>query len=142
MKEVLLLSSMKHSNIVPYKESFVEQDKGLVILIMEYCECKFHVLIIFSWGSGCTNRRDDQDEKDLYGALNNELAQPNLLSTRLFGKQKNHTPGLKASEYLHIWRLDQDRRLRYFKDSRIQKLHRDRVRQRRNPLLHRSRDID
>ena len=47
MKEVSLLSSMKHPNIVPYKDSFVQQDRDLVILIMEYCECKFPVLIIF-----------------------------------------------------------------------------------------------
>ena len=47
LKEVDLLSSMEHSNIVPYKDSFFQQDKGLVILIMEFCECKFPVLIIF-----------------------------------------------------------------------------------------------
>ena len=47
LKEVDLLSSMQHPNIVPYKDYFVQQDKGLVILIMEYCECKFPVLIIF-----------------------------------------------------------------------------------------------
>ena len=47
LKEVDLLSSMKHSNIVPYKDYFVQQDKGLVILIMEYCRCKFPVLITF-----------------------------------------------------------------------------------------------
>jgi serine/threonine protein kinase len=41
---------MKHPNILPYKECFVQQDKGLVILIMEYCECKFFALIIFLAG--------------------------------------------------------------------------------------------
>ncbi len=43
LKEVELLRSMKHPNIVPYKDHFVQEDKGLVILIMEYCECKFPV---------------------------------------------------------------------------------------------------
>ena len=43
LKEVELLRSMQHPNIVPYKDFFVQQDKGLVILIMEYCECKFPV---------------------------------------------------------------------------------------------------
>jgi serine/threonine protein kinase len=47
LKEVELLSSMQHPNIVPYKDFFVQQDRGLVILIMEFCECKFPVLIIF-----------------------------------------------------------------------------------------------
>jgi serine/threonine protein kinase len=41
---------MQHPNIVPYKDYFVQQNKGLVILIMEYCECKFPVLIIFLAG--------------------------------------------------------------------------------------------
>ena len=47
LKEVSMLSSMQHPNIVPYKDFFVQQDRGLVILIMEFCECKFPVLIIF-----------------------------------------------------------------------------------------------
>ena len=37
---------MKHANIVPYKDCFVQQDKSLVILIMEYCECKLPYVII------------------------------------------------------------------------------------------------
>ena len=131
---------MKHPNIVPYKDSFVEQDKGLVILIMEYCECKFTVLIIFSWGSGWPYRRDDQVATDLSGGSNNELAQTNLLSTRLLRKRKDHTPRLKAREYLHIRRPDQDRRLRSFKDSWILKVHQDEVLE-RNPLLHGTRNI-
>jgi serine/threonine protein kinase len=47
LKEVALLFSMKHPNIVPYKDYFVQQDKGLLVLVMEYCECKFPVFIIF-----------------------------------------------------------------------------------------------
>ena len=47
LKEVVLLSSMDHPNIVPYKGSFYQQEKGLVILIMEYYECKFPIFIIF-----------------------------------------------------------------------------------------------
>ena len=47
LKEVNLLFSMKHPNIVPYKDYFVQQDKGLLVLVMEYCECKFPVFIIF-----------------------------------------------------------------------------------------------
>ena len=47
LKEVELLRSMQHPNIVPYKEYFVHQEQGLLILIMENCECKFPVLIIF-----------------------------------------------------------------------------------------------
>jgi serine/threonine protein kinase len=47
LKEVDLLLKMKHPNIVPYKDYFVQQDKGLLILVMEYCECKFPVFIIF-----------------------------------------------------------------------------------------------
>ena len=47
LKEVELLFSIKHPNILPYKDCFVQQDKGLVILIMEYCECKFPYVIIF-----------------------------------------------------------------------------------------------
>ena len=43
LQEVKLLRSMQHPNIVPFKDYFVQQDKGLVILIMEYCECKFPV---------------------------------------------------------------------------------------------------
>ena len=45
--EVKLLHSMKHPNIVPFKEFFVMQEKGFIILIMEYCECKFCAFIIF-----------------------------------------------------------------------------------------------
>ena len=47
LKEVNLLFSMKHPNIVPYKDYFVQQDKGLLVLVMEYCECKFPVFFIF-----------------------------------------------------------------------------------------------
>ncbi len=66
MKEVDLLFSMKHPNIVPYKDYFIQQEKGLLVLIMEYCECKFPVVNFFSWGSGCPNRRDAQDRTDLF----------------------------------------------------------------------------
>jgi serine/threonine protein kinase len=58
LKEVELLRSMEHPNIVPYKDHFVQEDKDLVILIMEYCECKSPVLSFFSWGSGSPNRAD------------------------------------------------------------------------------------
>ena len=47
LEEVKVLSTMKHPNIVLYKEYFIQQEKGLVILIMEYCECKFPVVIYF-----------------------------------------------------------------------------------------------
>jgi serine/threonine protein kinase len=47
LKEVDLLLTMEHSNIVPYKEYFVQEAEGLLILIMDYCECKFSVFIIF-----------------------------------------------------------------------------------------------
>jgi len=47
LKEVVLLYSMDHPNIVPYKGSFFQQDKGLVIFITEYYECKFPILINF-----------------------------------------------------------------------------------------------
>ena len=43
LNEVKLSRSMEHSNIVPYKDFFVQHDKGLVILIMEYCKCKIPV---------------------------------------------------------------------------------------------------
>ncbi len=43
LREADLLFSMQHPNIVPYKDYFVQHDKALVILIMEYCECKFPV---------------------------------------------------------------------------------------------------
>jgi serine/threonine protein kinase len=43
LREVDLLRSMKHPNIVVYKDYFVKIDKGLVIIIMEFCECKFLV---------------------------------------------------------------------------------------------------
>jgi serine/threonine protein kinase len=43
LNEVELLRSMEHPNIVPYKDYFVQVDNGLVILIMEHCECKFAV---------------------------------------------------------------------------------------------------
>ncbi len=42
---------MQHANIVPYKEYFVEQEQGLLILIMEYCECKFSVFYHFLVGN-------------------------------------------------------------------------------------------
>ncbi len=45
MKEVKLLYKLKHPNIVPYKEYFIE--KGFIILVMEYCECKFSAFFIF-----------------------------------------------------------------------------------------------
>ena len=66
LKEVDLLFSMKHPNIVPYKDYFVQQDKGLLVLVMEYCECKFPFLSFFSWGSGCSNREKAQGEKDFF----------------------------------------------------------------------------
>ncbi len=44
-KEVELLHKLKHPNIVPYKEFFIE--KGFIILVMEYCECKFFTFLIF-----------------------------------------------------------------------------------------------
>jgi serine/threonine protein kinase len=47
MEEVNILFSMKHPNIVPYKDYFVQQDKDLLILVMEYCECKFPVVKVF-----------------------------------------------------------------------------------------------
>jgi len=43
LREVDLLCSMQHPNIVPYKDYLVQHDNALVILIMEYCECKFPV---------------------------------------------------------------------------------------------------
>jgi serine/threonine protein kinase len=47
LREVDLLFKMEHPNIVPYKDYFVQQDKGFLVLVMEYCECKFPDLIIF-----------------------------------------------------------------------------------------------
>ena len=47
LREVDLLFKMQHPTIVPYKEFFVQQEKGLLVLIMEYCECKFFILMIF-----------------------------------------------------------------------------------------------
>ena len=43
LQEVDLLRSMQHPNIVLYKDYFVQMDNGLVIIIMEHCECKFPV---------------------------------------------------------------------------------------------------
>lgn len=43
MNEVNLLKALNHPNIVAYKTSFITQ--GLLIIIMEYCEGKYHGLI-------------------------------------------------------------------------------------------------
>ena len=61
LKEVQLLYSIKHPNIVGYKDYFIPK-KGLLVLIMEYCECKFPILTIFSWRSCSPNRKEAPDE--------------------------------------------------------------------------------
>jgi NIMA (never in mitosis gene a)-related kinase len=44
MQEAELLKQLQHSNIVQYKESFIES--GVLIIIMEYCmvgDLSFHI---------------------------------------------------------------------------------------------------
>ena len=42
-EEGLIISELRHSNIVAYKQDFSERQKGRFILITEYCDCKFSV---------------------------------------------------------------------------------------------------
>jgi serine/threonine protein kinase len=46
LSEVKLLQDLKHPNILSCKEFFNMQDINIII-IMEYCECKFCAFIIF-----------------------------------------------------------------------------------------------
>lgn len=91
------MKHLEHPNIVQYKASFIE--KGVLIIIMEYCEGKQNELHA-SWGFGLSHQEEEERRGQFYRAGSHELVHSNSNDSGVHPREKDLA--LRHQTYKHL----------------------------------------